>query len=119
MSANIDVQSTSETSGKSIDPRVELANTWLSAWRESHPTSKWGVSTLRAYNMWHHQALDVAEVALICSTRPIAERTVASYILTMIKDEDVAYDREKAKELLTSLPSSVHGRYTSIVVEDV
>jgi hypothetical protein len=72
-------------------------------------------STLRAYHLWHEQHFDIGKVAEFCRQPPLALTTVATYIMTAIKQENLPFDVERAREVLKTLPGSIKYRYTSFV----
>jgi hypothetical protein len=72
-------------------------------------------STLRAYHLWHEQNFEITQVAAFCRQPPLALTTVATYVMSAIKEEGLPFDAERAQEVLKALPASIKGRYARFV----
>jgi len=108
-------------------PETWSANSWAQTFlttgsSSSHkgasrarPQKPLNVSTLRAYHLWHEQNFDIGRVAEFCRQPPLAHTTVATYIMTAIKEENLPFDVERAREVLKSLPGSIKYRYASFI----
>lgn len=97
-------------------PENQKAETWIITYRSSRKNQTIvGNPTLRAYHLWHHQHLELKEVAGFCRDPPLAMTTVASYIMQALKETDLPFDGERAKVALNVLPGSVRGRYRGVL----
>lgn len=99
-------------------PEIIRAEHWVTNWRASLPAEynlKVKTPTLRAYHLWHEQEFDCHTVASLLRDPPLSVRTVASYVMTALKEEDLPYDVDRVREPLDILPKSVHGRYRRIL----
>lgn len=108
-------------------PESMLANMWVQTYLLSSPKqpsrkptagrsrATAGASALRAYHLWHEQGLELVQVAACCREPPLALSTVATYIMTVVKEERLPYDRDRARKVLDVLPATVHGRYVKFV----
>jgi hypothetical protein len=82
---------------------------------KARPQRSVNASTLRAYHLWHEQKFDIGRVAELCRQPPLALTTVATYVMTAIKEENLPFDVERARDVLKALPSSIKYRYASFV----
>ena len=96
-------------------PETILADMWISSLPSRNP--KVGAASLRAYHLWHHQNHGLDAVAGLCRQPPLAMTSVASYIMTAIKEEDMPYDKARLKEAFVHLPKSVWHVYGKWVKE--
>jgi len=108
-------------------PETLLAQSWaqsflLSSSRQtsqkgssSRSRASAGASSLRAYHLWHEQGLDIEEVAACCREPPLAHSTVASYIMTVIREERLPFDMDRARAILDVMPSTVQWRYEKLL----
>lgn len=99
-------------------PEVERAESWVSSWKAGVPaerTVKCGPAPLRAWHLWHEQSFDIKHVASLVGDPPLAPVTIASYVLQVIKEENLPFDAERVKEALDLMPSSVLWRYQKIL----
>ena len=122
-------QPPSETPTKQTRPsppashEVDLAESWISTWRAALPTATSstkkqpdiGTATLRAYHLWHEQGLSIKHVAALARDPPLQVQTVASYILQAVKEGDLPFEAARMREVLETVPRSVHGRYQRIM----
>jgi hypothetical protein len=105
------------TSLPSKSPEYLLADSWAQAHLSDNipPPSatastsriRASASHLRAYHLWHHQRLGLEAVARHLRDPPLAESTVASYILQAISYDRLEYRREDVKGVLRALPTPV------------
>ena len=96
---------------------TEMADSWAVNWRTTLPSGRTVTARhaeLRAYHLWQFQGLSVTQVAAALRDPPLAQTTVASYILQAIKEEGLAYDVRRVAVVLAIVPESVHGRYRKI-----
>ncbi|KAI5358357.1 Putative 3'-5' exonuclease domain, ribonuclease H-like superfamily [Septoria linicola] len=96
-------------------PETILAAMWVSSLPSRSP--KVGAASLRAYHLWHHQNHNLEAVAGICRQPPLAMTSVASYIMTAIKEEDMPYQKDRLREVFQHLPKSVWHVYGKWVRE--
>lgn len=92
------------------DPRVIAAETWLAEYKEDRGGQlKATLSALKAYHLWHANAdLEVDHVAQLLRDPPLQPSTVASYILTSLKSENLPYDKERLKTgVLAHMPRDI------------
>ncbi|KAJ4987175.1 3'-5' exonuclease [Stagonosporopsis vannaccii] len=105
-------------------PEYELATAWAQSYLAStipSPASRVPshiratIPHLRAYNMWHHQGLSLDEVARHLREPPLAENTVAGYVLQAITLEKMDFDKEKVKGVLMGMPHALRrGRWRTL-----
>jgi hypothetical protein len=97
-------------------PEFELATSWAQTYLQStipSPTSRVPshiratIPHLRAYNMWHHQELSLAEIAGHLRDPPLSESTVGSYVLQAISLERMEYDKEEVRKVLMAMPEAL------------
>ncbi|MCJ1421755.1 hypothetical protein MMC32_008122 [Xylographa parallela] len=118
-SLQISIQDKEENKvGKKLDSgkpfQIVKAEDWVSEWRSNFPKStksKAGVAYLRAYSLWHHQALEVLDTASLLSDPPLLISTVASYIFEAIRIEDLPYEKTRLGELFKHLSKAQKRRY--------
>ncbi|MCJ1404997.1 hypothetical protein MMC11_008223 [Xylographa trunciseda] len=93
------------------------AETWIRKWRSELPQpkgSKAGLASLRAYSLWHHQALEVLDAASLLRNPPLQNSTVASYILEAIRIENLPYESTRLSGLFKHLPEGGKMRYKAL-----
>jgi len=74
------------------------------------------VPHIRAYHLWHHQHLPLDVVATHLRDPPLAQSTVASYILQAVTLEKLEYRSDELKEVLRGLPIGLRmGRWRYLV----
>lgn len=109
-------QSSEQDTQDSHTPEYKLATTWARTYLSTtipSPTSltpshiRATVPHLRAYHMWHHQALSLGTIARQLRDPPLAESTVGSYVLQAITLERMDYDASAVKEVLMGMPSAL------------
>ncbi|KAL8848805.1 MAG: hypothetical protein Q9221_006183 [Calogaya cf. arnoldii] len=66
---------------------------------------------LRAYFLFHHHALSIADIASLLRDPPLLHATVASYILEAARLDRLELQRERIDLCLEVLPESGRGRY--------
>lgn len=66
---------------------------------------------LRAYFLFHHHALSIADIASLLRDPPLLNATVASYILEAARLDGLELQREKMGLCLEYLPEAARGRY--------
>ncbi|MCJ1436062.1 hypothetical protein MMC27_005440 [Xylographa pallens] len=96
---------------------IVKAEHWVNQWRSNLPKSKKskaGVASLRAYSLWHHQALEVLDTASLLRDPPLLESTVASYIFEAIRIEDLPYEDTRLGELFKHLSKAQKRRYKDL-----
>lgn len=96
-------------------PENQAAETWIITYRAKHPGTSVATPYLRAYHLWHHQRFELKTLAGLCRDPPLFMTTVASYIMTALKEGDLPYDGERVRGVLEVLPESVRGRYRGIL----
>ena len=98
-----------------ISPEVVAANEWVLQWRSALPSNYKARATpasLRAYALWHHQKIDVPDVAALLRNPPLKEATVANYVLEAIRIENLPHaGRERLKSVIDYVDRNVQGRY--------
>jgi len=102
-------------------PELIRAESWVIDWKNKKASradepykAKAKSSALRAYAMWHGQALDVNRIASLMREKPLQKSTVSTYILDCILLERLPYDGSRAKSLFDDIPWAVRSRYDSI-----
>ncbi|KAL8803207.1 MAG: hypothetical protein Q9182_003308 [Xanthomendoza sp. 2 TL-2023] len=55
-------------------------------------------ATLRAYFLFHHHGLSIPDIASLLRSPPLAEKTVATYILEAVRREGLELDADKVRE---------------------
>ncbi|KAJ9645145.1 hypothetical protein H2199_003149 [Coniosporium tulheliwenetii] len=97
---------------------VKTAETWVQTWRASLPANyqpKASLTNLRAYSLWHCQALDVEIVAAKLRDPPLAMTTVSLYVLESVRMEGLPFDAGRLRSVLDILPQHVaQGRYRAL-----
>ncbi|XPT02390.1 Exodeoxyribonuclease I [Ascochyta lentis] len=102
--------------GTSHTAEYNLATSWAQAYLASTvplPTAltpshiRATVPHLRAYSLWRHQGLSLAEVGRHLRDPPLSESTVGSYVLQAIVLERMEYDREEVKKVLMEMPEAL------------
>ncbi|KAL8648586.1 MAG: hypothetical protein Q9226_005930 [Calogaya cf. arnoldii] len=68
-------------------------------------------ASLRAYFLFHHHALSVADIASLLRDPPLLHATVASYILEAARIDRLELQRERIELCLEVLPESGRVRY--------
>lgn len=96
-------------------PKVAAADEWVLQWRNSLPPgykARATTASLRAYALWHHQDLEVPDVAALLRDPPLKEATVASYVLEAIRIEKLPHaGRQKLDMVIYHLDKNVQARY--------
>jgi hypothetical protein len=98
--------------------QIKTANNIIDGARKSSPLT---IAALRAYYLWHHSGLGIAEAANVLRDPPLKTATVAAYIAECVQFGDMAYrDVERLRELVKVLPAQARGRYWRIrkIIED-
>lgn len=91
-------------------PEFALATSWTDTWLLSQPisrVSKAGPTKLRVYHLWHVQNLEVSRVAVLASQPPLMQATVANYIMAVLTQERLPYDKHRVSDVLGHLPRGV------------
>lgn len=102
----------------SHSPEYTLATTWA----QSHlnatipPSSSQAPSRiratlahLRAYHLWHHQRLPLSAIAAQLRAPPLAQTTVATYILQAVSLEGLECGDAELRQVLEMLPKGTRG----------
>ncbi|MCJ1386732.1 hypothetical protein MMC17_009858 [Xylographa soralifera] len=107
--------------GKKLDfskpLQIVKAEDWVSEWRSNLSKStkpKASLACLRAYSLWHHQALDVLDTAGLLRDPPLHKSTVAIYILQAIRIADLPYATTRLCELFKHLSEAQKLRYKGL-----
>lgn len=99
-------------------PEVLAANVWVSEWKHALPASykaRAAPAQLRAYALWHHQAIDVPAAAGLLRDPPLLTTTVSGYILEAIRIEKLPFDQKRLGDVLGYVSESVdRGKYTAL-----
>ena len=105
-----------------ISPEVEQATTWATSFLSSAPSAPAPqnpamLSHLRAYALWHHQALSIPHAASLLRSPPLQKATVAAYVAeALVREERLPFDAARVKEALQFVPAAlVRGRYRWLV----
>jgi len=69
---------------------------------------------LRAYALWHHAELELADIAKIWRDPPLKEGTVAMYLLEAIKNEKLPCNVQRAKAAVKHVPFHLQDRFKHI-----
>ncbi|CAI6341556.1 unnamed protein product [Periconia digitata] len=70
---------------------------------------------LRAYHLWHIQNVSLEAIAHHLRDPPLAQSTVANYILQAISLERLVYEEDRLKDLVKSMPAALRsGRWKGI-----
>lgn len=77
------------------------------------------MSHLRAYHLWHRQNLDVGAISGLLRQPPLAESTVASYILQAVSLEKLPYRKEDMRNVLAVMPYTVRMARWGWMVQNV
>ncbi|KAK6435276.1 hypothetical protein LTR95_008532, partial [Oleoguttula sp. CCFEE 5521] len=99
-------------------PEYAKASAWLASWRAELPQTHVVKATnhiLCVWHIWHHQHVNLPDLAKLLRDRPLAQSTVASYIADATSKEGLAFDVARMKEVLAIIPSNVHWRYSRVV----
>ena len=105
---------------KPLHPSVILANTWLTRYTTTLSPSRPAVarpSDLRAYHLWYHQELDIQEIASRLRDPPLANSTVAGYVLRAVQLEKLPFHRKKVWGLVSEVHRSFRGGYKMMIVQ--
>lgn len=92
------------------DPRLETAELRAAEYKESQEGKvKAGPAALKAYFVWDaNEGLDCEGIASLLRDPPLQTTTVASYIMSCVKYENLPYDRSRLKtEVAACLPTDV------------
>ena len=98
-------------------PELIAAEAWIATWRTNFPStykSKATPASLRAYALWHDQALDIGNTAAILRDPPLQHATVASYVVNAINYEKLPYDESRLRVIFGYLPEASRERYQRI-----
>ncbi|KAF2644294.1 hypothetical protein P280DRAFT_547095 [Massarina eburnea CBS 473.64] len=68
------------------------------------------VPPLRAYYIWHHQQMSIEDVGALLRYPPLANNTVANYILQAVQLEDLEFETERLKDALMVLSEGTRKR---------
>jgi hypothetical protein len=98
-----------------INTAGEWMTTYVSSFNEEAGGPALSKSQLRAYALWHHGALDVADIARIWRDPPLKEATVATYILDAIMVGKLPCDVDRAKEAHSQINAQLRDRYRSLM----
>ncbi|EPS39354.1 hypothetical protein H072_6863 [Dactylellina haptotyla CBS 200.50] len=98
------------------DPSPELgkAYEWIKEYAKTVPGEVLTatVADLRCYALWHHQNMDVEEVAAACRDPPLGTGYVATRILEAVRQEkDLDYVPQRLLWVYQDLPEQGHRRF--------
>ncbi|CAO2648907.1 Nn.00g098560.m01.CDS01 [Neocucurbitaria sp. VM-36] len=101
-----------------------LATTWSQEYLQSTIPSRTStapsriratVPHLRAYHLWRHQKLSLAEIGKHLREPPLSHSTVSSYVLQAISLEGLEYETEELKDLMMAMQSGLRrGRWKGL-----
>lgn len=100
------------------NPAYIRAEDWVTAWRANLPPGhrvRANSQALRAYALWHHDSLSLAQVATMLRNPPLQRTTVAMYLCEAVSREDLPYAAEKLREAFRHLPPAAHVRYRHLM----
>lgn len=98
-------------------PEVVTANVWVAEYRASRPSDSITKATpafLRAYSLWHHQEVEVADAAKLLRDPPLQSSTVCCYILEAVRIEKLPFGVERLREVLRQVEGTSGGRYLGL-----
>jgi hypothetical protein len=99
--------------------QINTAGEWMATYTSSFSEETGGPalskSQLRAYALWHHGALDIADIARIWRDPPLKQATVATYILDAIMAGKLPCDIDRAKEAHSLISAQFKDRYRSLM----
>ncbi|GAB7359214.1 hypothetical protein MBLNU230_g5873t1 [Neophaeotheca triangularis] len=96
-------------------PETAAAEAWLTTYRSDSSNPTITPANLRAYHLWHFQQKSVPEIAALLRETPLAQPTVANYVMTALSGTRLPFDGARMGEVLEFLPSSVRWRYKGVV----
>jgi len=98
-------------------PEVVIADVWVAEYRTSRPSNSITKATpafLRAYSLWHHQEVEVADAAKLLRDPPLQSSTVCCYILEAVRIEKLPFGVERLREVLRQVERTSGGRYLGL-----
>ena len=96
----------------------EKADVFMRQWGEKLPPerkSKGLPTSIRAYALWHHQGLDLGKVAETMRQPPLALSTVASYVLEVVRSENLPSDTERLQQAANLVPTMTRWKYRGLL----
>ncbi|KAI5857992.1 ribonuclease H-like domain-containing protein [Tricharina praecox] len=120
-----DTESLSETSKTTtitevFSAEIEVASQWIKTYTSSCGTSPpLSKPQMRAYALWHHAELELADIAKIWRDPPLSEETVAIYLLEAIKTEKLPYDALRVRAAAKHVPYYLKDRFKHIWEQEV
>lgn len=100
------------------DPRIIAAEAWLAEYKEGLDGQLTATpSILKAYHVWHANVdLDANDVAQLLRDPPLQASSVASYILTSLKSEQLPFDKVRLETgVLSYLPKNIMKRRSETI----
>ena len=99
--------------------QLSSADSWIDDWLQELPEGAKPKSRrrqLQAYYLWHQQSMDVHHIAAVLKSPPLSSNTVISYVLDVIRDEELPFDAARLRDLLPKLHQTwVQRRYWSLL----
>lgn len=100
------------------NPLVGWANSWVVEYHSRiRPPAVVQVSRsqLRAYALWHCHGHSVEDIASLLRDPPLQRTTVGVYIMEAVRVEKLAYDVDRLRSVLESLPLAHRRRYLHLL----
>ena len=95
--------------------RILRAEAWLAVWKDGRKAAGQSLrassAALKAYSLWHHQNLEMDQVASVVRNPPIKQTTVSTYILEAIMFERLPFSKPRVKLVLDGVPLQMRKRY--------
>lgn len=110
------------SSTKPIHPNVVEANTWLTNYKNSLPTTRKIIakpSDLRGYHLWYYQELEVDRIACRLRDPPLAKSTVAGYILQAILAEHLPFHKNRVWAVIPNVHKDYRGIYQTGILQRI
>ena len=115
---DLDAEEDSEShDSSSVTAGYRVAEEWMQDWHGSFPQERKGKhipNTIRAYALCHAQGLELEQVAESMRQPPLALTTVASYVLEVVRLENLPYEPKRLQQALETIPAVARKRYWSL-----
>ncbi|KAL9091699.1 MAG: hypothetical protein Q9165_004775 [Trypethelium subeluteriae] len=99
--------------------QLSSADAWAEDWMRRLPEGTKRKSRhrqLQAYALWHQQGMSIRNIAATLKSPPLSPNTVTSYILDVIRDEELPFDTARLRDMLPNLHQTwVSRRYWSLL----
>ncbi|KAF3914739.1 hypothetical protein AA313_de0209236 [Arthrobotrys entomopaga] len=102
---------------KDPSPQLAKAYEWVKEYAKTVPGEvlNAAVADLRCYSLWHHQNMDVEDVAAACRDPPLTTGYVATRILNAVREEqNLTYDATRLLWVFRDLPEQGARRFFAL-----